>query len=68
MIMLGWMQGVVQHPWDPMVEISTPPEIGCGQLRYVCLCCSCDEHREDSHPRCGGAWNCTCIGCARSSG
>jgi hypothetical protein len=59
----GWPQGVVQHPWDPMVEIPTPPERGCGRLSYVWLCCSCVEHREDSHPMCGDAWNCTCRIC-----
>jgi hypothetical protein len=35
-----------------MVEISTLPERGCGWLSYVWLCCSCVEHREDSHPMC----------------
>jgi hypothetical protein len=57
----------VQHPWDPMVEIPTPPERGCGWLSYVWICCSCAEHREDSHPMCRDAWNCTCEGYARSS-
>jgi hypothetical protein len=54
-----WPQGVEQHPWDPMVEIPTPPEMGCGRLRYVWLCCSCVEHREGSHPMCEDAWSCT---------
>jgi hypothetical protein len=54
-----WTQGVVQHPWDPMVEIPTPPERGCGQLRYVWICCNFFERREDSHPMCTDAWNCT---------
>jgi hypothetical protein len=44
-----WMQGVVQHPWDPMVEIPTPPERGCGRLSYVWICCNYVEHREDYH-------------------
>jgi hypothetical protein len=63
----GWSQGVVQHPWDPMVGIPTPPKRGCGQLSYVGLGCSYVEHREESHPMCEGAWNCTCIGYAYHS-
>jgi hypothetical protein len=43
---------VVQHPWDPMVEIPTPPENGCSRLNYVWICCSYVEHMEDSHPMC----------------
>jgi hypothetical protein len=62
--LLGLLQGVVQYPWDPMVEIPTPPEMGCGQLRYVCLFCICDEHKEDSHPRCLGACYFTYVVCA----
>jgi hypothetical protein len=46
----GWSQGVVQHPWDPMVEIPTRPERRFGQLIYVWLGCSYVEHRKDSHP------------------
>jgi hypothetical protein len=37
MIMLVWTQGVVQHPWDPMVEIQTTPKMGCGWLSDVWL-------------------------------
>jgi hypothetical protein len=55
-----WTQGVMQHPWDPMVEIPTPPARGCGRLSYVWLYCNCVENREDSHPMCVDAWNCTC--------
>jgi hypothetical protein len=36
MILPVWMQGVVQHPWDPMVEIPTPPERGCGPVE-LCM-------------------------------
>jgi hypothetical protein len=35
---------------------------GCGQLSYARLGCSYARHREDSHPMCGGVFNCTCIG------
>jgi hypothetical protein len=41
MILLVWTQGIVQHPWDQMVEIPTPPKRGCGQLSYVWICCNC---------------------------
>jgi hypothetical protein len=37
MIFHVWMQGVVQCPWDPMVEIPTLTKRGCGRLRYVWL-------------------------------
>jgi hypothetical protein len=48
-----WPQGVVQHPWDPMVEIPTLLERGCCRLNYVWICCSFAEYREYYHPRCG---------------
>jgi hypothetical protein len=51
-----------------MVEIQTLPERGCGRLSYVWICCSCVEHMGGSHPRCGADFNCTCIGCAISTG
>jgi hypothetical protein len=60
-------QGVVQHPWDPMVGIPTLPERGYGWLSYVGLSCSYVEHREEYYPMCEGAWNCTCIRYACSS-
>jgi hypothetical protein len=60
MIRPMWTQVVVQHPWDPMVEIPTPPERGCGRLSYVWYIVTFVEHREDSHPMCVDAWNCTC--------
>jgi hypothetical protein len=50
-----WMQEVVQHPWDPIVEIPTPPERGYGRLSYVYLYCNCVEHKEDSRPMCADA-------------
>jgi hypothetical protein len=59
-------QGEVQHLWDPMVGIPTPPKRGCGQLSYAGISCSYDGNREDSHPMCEGAWNYTCVGYARS--
>jgi hypothetical protein len=68
MSLLDWPQGIVQHPWDPMVEIPTPPEMNCGWLIYVWLYCIFLKHRVDSHPKYGVAWNCTCVGCARSFG
>jgi hypothetical protein len=60
------MQGEVQHLWDPMVGIPTPPERGCGQLSYAGLDCSYDGHREGSHPMCEGDLNYTCEGYAQS--
>jgi hypothetical protein len=63
---MGWPQEVVQHPWDPMVEIATQPERGSGRLRYVELFCGYDEHMEESHPMYRGSCNCTCVGYARS--
>jgi hypothetical protein len=56
----------VQHLWDPMVGISTPPKRGCGWLSYEGLGCSYDGHREGSHPMCEGALNYTCEGYAQS--
>jgi hypothetical protein len=41
--------------WNP-----NPHERGYGWLSYAGLGCSYVEHREDSHPMCEGAWNCTC--------
>jgi len=38
MIMPVWMQGVVQHQWDPMVEIPTHLKrklVGRGMKRFV---------------------------------
>jgi hypothetical protein len=61
-----WPQGEVQHLWDPMVGIPTPPERGCGWLSYVGLDCSYVGHREGSHPMCEGALNYTCKGYAQS--
>jgi hypothetical protein len=59
--------GVGKHPWGPMVGILAPLKRGCGQFNYVGLGCRYSRHREDSHPMCGGSWNCTCIGYVRSS-
>jgi hypothetical protein len=59
-----WTQGVVQHPWDPMVEIPTPPKMGYDRLSYVCLYCNYVEHREESHPMCVDDWNYICAKCA----
>jgi hypothetical protein len=47
----------MQHLWEPMVGIPTPPERGCGGLSYVGIGFSYDGHREDSHPMCEGSWN-----------
>jgi hypothetical protein len=58
------LQEVVQHPWDSMVEIPTPPKRGCVQLSYVCLVCIYFENREESHPMCKDSWNFTCAGYA----
>jgi hypothetical protein len=58
--------GEVQHVWDPMVGIPTPPERGCGWLSYAGLSCSYVGHREGSHPMCEGALNYTCKGYAQS--
>jgi hypothetical protein len=66
-IFLGWTQGVVQHPWNPMVEIPTPPESGCGRLSYVWICCNYTEYREESHPMCVDYWNFTYTRYAGSS-
>jgi hypothetical protein len=55
-----WSLGVVQHLWGPMVGIQTPPEKGCGQLRYARLGYCYAGHREDFHPMYGGSWNHTC--------
>jgi hypothetical protein len=55
-----WSPGVVQHPWDPMVGIPTPPERGYDQLSYAGLNCSYARHREYSHPMCGFVFNCIC--------
>jgi hypothetical protein len=52
MIRPVWMQGAVQHPCDPMVEIPTLLERCCGQLNFVWIFCNCIEHKEDSHPMC----------------
>jgi hypothetical protein len=49
-ILSVWLQEVVQHQWDPRVGIPTPPEMGYGRWSYGEPCCSCVEHREDSHP------------------
>lgn len=35
--------------WNP----NNPPERGCRQLNCGEMCCSCVEHRGDSHPMCG---------------
>jgi hypothetical protein len=56
----------VQHLWDPMVGILTPPKRGCGRLSYVGLGYSYVGHREGSHPMCEGALNYTCEGYAKS--
>ena len=61
-----WIQGEVQHLWDPMVGIPTPLERGCGRLSYAGLGCSYDGHRKGSHPMCEGALNYTCEGYAQS--
>jgi hypothetical protein len=50
----------VQHLWDPMVGIPTPPKRGCGWLSYAGLICIYAGHREGSHPMCEGVCNYTC--------
>jgi hypothetical protein len=40
-----WLQEVVQHQWDPMVEILSPPEMVYGQWSYGESCCIYVEHR-----------------------
>jgi hypothetical protein len=44
-----WLQGVVQHQWDPRVGIPVPPEMGYGRWSYGEPCCNYDEHRGGSH-------------------
>jgi hypothetical protein len=48
--MFVWLQEVVQHQWDPGVGIPTPHERGYGHWSNGETCCSCVEHREESHP------------------
>jgi hypothetical protein len=47
--MYVWLQEVVQHQWDPSIGILAPPEMGYVRWSYGEPCCSCSEHREDSH-------------------
>jgi len=62
-----WMQGVVQPPWEPILEIQTPPKKGCAWLSYVWLCWNYDKIMEDSHSMCVDAWNCAFTRSAQSS-
>ena len=57
-----WPQGEVQHLWDTMVGIPTPPERDFGWLIYAGLDCSYDGHREDSYPMWEVTLNYTCTG------
>jgi hypothetical protein len=56
----GWVQEVMQNPWDPMVGIPSEPQSGYSWLSYVGIDCSYDENRYDLHPMFEGDWNCTC--------
>jgi hypothetical protein len=44
------LQEVVQHQGDPRVGIPAPSERGYVRWRHGEPSCSCDEHREYSHP------------------